>query len=997
MTETQLTLAMAHLPDGFNSVAWSPDGGRLASGSADRTVRIWDTGSWEICHSQVFDAFAYQLISLAFVPPPTVHRTFGKTILGDPDVIVETISADLTTDASADTDPKPTLRRVSAKLMLMGESYAGKSALALRLTEDRFEPQTSTHAMRIWEVPPERIHPNMAAPDDETRELVIWDLGGQQEYQLVHQLFLQDTHLALLLLDPTRDSEFDHIDAWCLRLKKQRGEQELKRLLVGAKSDEIDTGMIDGSRVDTMLDKWRMTDFYLTSAKTGDGVDSLREAIAAAVDWDHLSRITRPLFFQQIRDLIDEKRRTEAVVLYGDLDREVSKRYPDEYERASVDTVVSQLAGQGAIADTRLSTGERALVLRIGAVEQYAGSLVRLARDRFRNLGVPALSLSDAIRCRVFPGINDGDRLPPLDERSVLECVVELMLDRGLCLEQNAWLVFPTLFPETMADDAPTSGERVSLYYDFSGAIDNIYAALVTRLAVSGRFGRVRLWPGRALYDQPGQGMCGLKRKDRSGGWSHLDLVFGLEVSEETRNLFTLFVEEHLREHGVTIREVLDLKCVNPSCGNPFDESLVHGRIERGENDIVCSLCEARTPISKDAATIRKQTSGIGAALTAVKKNVDENTKRDVREAKQAMGAALEETVPADVDTQPARLLHLSDLHFSADDDPVVRLQPLLADLRDMGIGRDSAAVDLLAITGDLTNRASPEEFEKVHEFLSALMERLKLTPERCMILPGNHDLCWDEEVYDWLPKRKVEESSLKSGAHVEQGNGYLIRNDSAYPTRFKNFGIFFHQLMQRPYPLNPQEQSHRLLYECRGLQLLGLNSAWEIDEYHQERASIHEPVLAGTLLGIDDDMEKAKEDRRLDRDASVLRLVLFHHPVTGNDKIKDDAFLERLRQAGFVLCLHGHVHEERADLVGYPHPRKLHVIGAGSFGAGAVERPESTPRLYNLLEIAPDHKTVRVHTRAMRRQTGAFEGWAVWPVGDASHTKRDFYEIRLG
>ncbi|MBM4258916.1 MAG: hypothetical protein FJ147_23810 [Deltaproteobacteria bacterium] len=110
---------------------------------------------------------------------------------------------------------------------------------------------------------------------------------------------------------------------------------------------------------------------------------------------------------------------------------------------------------------------------------------------------------------------------------------------------------------------------------------------------------------------------------------------------------------------------------------------------------------------------------------------------------------------------------------------------------------------------------------------------------------------------------------------------------------------------------------------------------------------------------------------------------------------MQSDAFLEQLRRADVKLCLHGHVHEERADLVGYVHPRKIHIVGAGSFGAVAKDRPESTPRLYNLMEIARDHSWVKVHTRFMRKEGGAWEGWAVWP-GTNAHEKRTYYEVNL-
>jgi hypothetical protein len=143
--------------------------------------------------------------------------------------------------------------------------------------------------------------------------------------------------------------------------------------------------------------------------------------------------------------------------------------------------------------------------------------------------------------------------------------------------------------------------------------------------------------------------------------------------------------------------------------------------------------------------------------------------------------------------------------------------------------------------------------------------------------------------------------------------------------------------------------------------------------------------------------VEWERKEGRLTADIPVLRIALWHHPVRGPEQMKDDAFLERLRQAGVRLCLHGHVHEGRDDLIGYLHPtRKIYVAGAGSFGAPVRDRPESIPRLYNVLEIAPDHSKIRVHTRCLRKETGAWEGWAVWPVPDSSHVKGTYYEIVL-
>ena len=200
------------------------------------------------------------------------------------------------------------------------------------------------------------------------------------------------------------------------------------------------------------------------------------------------------------------------------------------------------------------------------------------------------------------------------------------------------------------------------------------------------------------------------------------------------------------------------------------------------------------------------------------------------------------------VQAAPMRILHLSDLHFDQDDDPLARLQPLLRDIRDRDGGLGFEHLDYLILSGDLTNHGSAEEFDGVYRFVSELIKRFELSAGRCVIVPGNHDLSWETEVYDWHPKRRVVLNTLRPGSYVAQGDGYLIRDESVYPKRFENFGRFYHELIQLPYPLQPAAQCVPILFDDTRLQFLALNSAWEIDEYHRERVE-HQPQRSGRWL----------------------------------------------------------------------------------------------------------------------------------------------------
>ncbi|HNO61546.1 MAG TPA: hypothetical protein PKH44_12990, partial [Plasticicumulans sp.] len=61
---------------------------------------------------------------------------------------------------------------------------------------------------------------------------------------------------------------------------------------------------------------------------------------------------------------------------------------------------------------------------------------------------------------------------------------------------------------------------------------------------------------------------------------------------------------------------------------------------------------------------------------------------------------------------------------------------------------------------------------------------------------------------------------------------------------------------------------------------------------------------------------------------------------------------------------------------------------------ADAKDRPESTPRLYNLIEIDRDQNRLRVYTRQMPKAGGAWGPNSVWPDGQGGC--RHWYDIKL-
>ncbi len=979
------------------SIAWSSDGNSLASGSEDRTIRIWNirTGRTE----RIFEGHAGRITLLAWSADGEflvsgasngelcLWRVRDGCLVGQRDRLpyrqlptalyfgcatpfLSRFKRILLTNswkpAATAVFAQP-IAVVCAKVVLVGDADVGKSCLALRLAEGRYEPKGTTHGMQIWRLA-DGLDDSTETPHPGTsRELFLWDLGGQPEYQLVHQLFLHDTTAALVLLDTTRGhANYNAAEDWIRRLDLQNQGRPIRKLLVRSKLD-LPVGVPDKGRVEDLVSRFGFQGYYEVSALTGAGVEPLRKALQTSLGWADAAKITRPAVYQVIREIIQTVRAENAIVFYLELEKRLNQRKVP-HTSADLDTVLKQLALEGQIVDVLLDQGERVLVLRIDAVSRYAASLILAAREHPR--GVPMIEPQRVLSAgMLFPGMREEDRLDRASERVVIECVVQLFLERGICLRYGGILVFPTLFTESADTEADALSHPRPLYYDFDGPIDNIYASLVARLAISGEWGPVMLWCNRAEYEDPHGGVLAIVRKDRGRGKGHLDLYVSTAVEPERRELFIKFVEDHLRTNGVAVLEGLAFEC---HCrGFEFDEVLLRGRLAESKETVRCPRCDAEYPLFCETTELKILTRRLHALKTEAKRR----TLIAVADVKQAMA---EGAVSAMRDS-PIRLLHLSDLHLSGSRSVEQLLQPLSADLID---ALKIETLDYLVVSGDLADRCSPEGLAEAEEFLRTLMGSFGLNASRLVLVPGNHDLDQGRSVYR-LELDEPKATAVPEDRRVRKDDVYLVRDEEEYPKRFDLFRRCYKGLTQADYPLRHELQGIVMPYPDHGIEFLTLNSAWHIDRFHKERISINGDALAKALLKTDPTMK--------------LRIAVWHHAVTGSRKVANPENIDRLIKKGYRLCLHGDVHEERNDLLNHlDSARSLHVVGAGSFSAPDSGLPPSTGRLYNVLEIGRDFRRIHVRSRAQRKIDGPFEAYAIYPAGDDPDMRRGDYWITL-
>jgi hypothetical protein len=306
-------------------------------------------------------------------------------------------------------------------------------------------------------------------------------------------------------------------------------------------------------------------------------------------------------------------------------------------------------------------------------------------------------------------------------------------------------------------------------------------------------------------------------------------------------------------------------------------------------------------------------------------------------------------------------LLHLSDLHFTENSSPDAKLQWLLQDIR-FGNCLGFNKIEYLVISGDFTDKGNEVGFEQALQFILRLIGELSIPEECCILVPGNHDI-----EYDICP------SGLKGFSE-----------------------LLFNKIVKTTYPFEPDEQAQSYLYSNNCIQFITLNSGWQIDRLNPKRASINPDALAYILNKVEKERQDATNRREMDKSQKLLRIAIFHHPVTHLETMRNQNFIEHLRQNNVQLILHGDIHEINRETYKGWEKNKIQIIGAGTFGAKVDDRPESIPRLYNLLEIKKDLSSIRIHTRQQRKIDGPWEGWYEWPDPSNNEAHLPYFDITL-
>ncbi|HVR11980.1 MAG TPA: TIR domain-containing protein [Thermoanaerobaculia bacterium] len=540
-----------------HALSFSADGMTLVSKSTDDTVRLWRTDSWDTVD-------VMRSASTGFWPPPVAcHPKAPRLALATNDNLAIHV-VDIDPDLALAPPPVPAVHYVTAKLALVGDHAAGKTCLGWRLRSGEFKVWPSTHGHQFWLLPELGVRRS----DGTDCEVVLWDLAGQPDYRLIHALFLDDADVVLLVFDSSNRIEpLKGVEYW-LKVLARAGRQPCRKLLVAA---QIDRGApaLSAEEIMAFCRQHGIARYVATSAERGDGIGDLLAELKEGIPWDDMPATVTTATFKRIKEYVlalkeSEGPRRALISLAEFRTRLQALDSTWSFGDDEMSTAIGHLAKHGFVSLLRRSSGERSVLLAPELLNNLAASLILKARANPKGLG--ALE-EERARRGGYP-FAELAGLAADEQETLLDSAMVLFLDHNLCFRESVGestlLVFPALInlKKPVLDQTPTT-EEVS--YKVTGAVENVYAALVVLLGYTNTFTRTNQWQNEARYEVDTGEVCGFRLAAEREGEIDLVLYYGAGVPEHTRLLFQGLFERILARQQVGATRFAPVVC--PRCG----------------------------------------------------------------------------------------------------------------------------------------------------------------------------------------------------------------------------------------------------------------------------------------------------------------------------------------------------------------------------------------------------------------------------------------------
>jgi small GTP-binding protein len=574
----------------IKSLSFSADGNLLISKSDDETIRLWHTKRWETIAILQESTSTESNANVLFHPNNECLVTFAKN-----DTEIRVWNIDYESLISNIPTTNESIRYMTAKIVLVGESGVGKTGLGWRLAHNAFKEHPSTHGQQFWVVPELGIK----RKDGTECEAVLWDLAGQHVFRSVHSIFLDNVDVSLLLFDASDSQEpLKGVEFW---LNQLAGKNELPpSILVGARSDVSPT-RLSQSDLDYFCKKHSISGGYIsTSAKTGEGVNKLIKVLKEQIPWAGMTATVTTVTFKRIKEYVlslKEKTSRKGVLVHPTKLRQQLQAIDKDWKFSDAEMMaaVRHLANLGYVTILQSSSGIKHILLTPDLLVDLASSIFILADKQAKELG----AINEA---QLLQGKYNFDEVAGLDaeeRRILLDSAIVRFLEHSICFRETLGNRTLLIFPSLIKQKRPLQ-ENFDFIDDVSyvlrGRVENIYASLVVLLGYTSTFTRVNQWQNQAQYEMGNDGICGFRLIEEREGEMELVLYYSTTMPMYGRNIFQGLFENFLNKQDI------DIKCFPPVlCSEKHlqDRATIMRMLRDGAKTMFCAKCGVKISLGE--------------------------------------------------------------------------------------------------------------------------------------------------------------------------------------------------------------------------------------------------------------------------------------------------------------------------------------------------------------------------------------------------------------
>ncbi|MBY9012033.1 MAG: GTP-binding protein [Candidatus Lokiarchaeota archaeon] len=165
-------------------------------------------------------------------------------------------------------------KKIKIKVTIIGDGAVGKTSLIQKFTKGIFQTDyIKTIGAQLT---------NYETEIDGYRiELIFWDIAGQDDFHFLRPSFYRGSKAAIIVYSLEENDlgrrSFDHITTWYNDVKQFCGD--IPVVLFVNKVDLVNEESLNREKIQNLVKELNLLDYYLTSAKTGQGLDQAYNAL----------------------------------------------------------------------------------------------------------------------------------------------------------------------------------------------------------------------------------------------------------------------------------------------------------------------------------------------------------------------------------------------------------------------------------------------------------------------------------------------------------------------------------------------------------------------------------------------------------------------------------------------------------------------------------------------------------------------------------------------